>query len=371
MHDDPGWLLSLAESIVGRENLATVIRYISVVGLVGHLAFLALFLWLGVLPMAAFNVGSCILFLVAWRLARRGHDYLALFLGTTEIIVHAIAAVTFVGWDSGFALFIMALTPVILYSQRWRFRNKVWMVVGLAVVYVALYLYALNHAPLVVVDRLQLGITGTFNAVYAFVVFAALAYAYRLAATTAETALQRANRALDRLAHTDPLTQLANRRQMHDDLERAIAGYRATGTPFCLLLGDIDHFKAINDQYGHEAGDEILVQVADVIRESMRDQDRVARWGGEEFLILLAATPLDHARAAAERLLDRIASAPMATAGHVTWLTMTLGAAEYAGEADATECIRRADAALYAGKQSGRNRVITSNDVLADVHVVV
>lgn len=359
MRDDPAWLQALTENIAGRENLPSVIRYTSIVGLAAHALFVPLFLWLGVAPMVVFNIFSCALFLTAYWLTRRGRAYLALWLGVAEIIVHAVLAVAFVGWDSGFGYFILCLTPLIFYTHHWRFSFKIWVLIGLCALYVALYLVALNRLPWIAVDPFQLGVTGAINAVFAFFVLAALAYAYRQSAITAETALLRVNRVLVHQAHTDPLTHLPNRRHMHSELLQAIDDYHATQATFCVVMGDIDHFKDFNDRYGHDAGDAILVRIAEAMRASLRDHDRVARWGGEEFLILFADTSLDHARVAAERLLETVRAARILVDSTPVAVTMTLGVSVYAGEPDATACINRADSALYLGKAAGRNRVAT------------
>lgn len=359
MRDDPAWLQALTENIAGRENLVTVIRYTAIVGLAAHVLFIPLFLLLGVAPMVVFNVFSCGLFLTSYWLTRRGRAYLALWLGVAEIVVHAVLAVAFVGWDSGFGYFILCLTPLIFYSHHWRFSFKIWVLIGLCALYIALFLAAVNREPWIAVDPVRLGVTGAINAVIAFFVLAALAYAYRQSAITAETALLRVNRVLVHQAHTDPLTHLPNRRHMHAELLQAIDDYHATQAAFCVVMGDIDHFKEFNDRYGHDAGDAILVRIAEAIRASLRDHDRVARWGGEEFLILLADTSLDHARVAAERLLERVRATRIVVDSTPVAVTLTLGASAYAGEPDATACINRADAALYLAKAAGRNRVVT------------
>ncbi len=366
MHADPVWLLKLTDKVAGQENLTVVIRYSAIVGLVGHLIYIPLFLWLDVAPMAVFNILSCLVFGLAYWLTRRDQAYAALLLGAGEIVTHAVLAVAFIGWESGFGYFILGLTPLIFYSRRWRFSFKVWLVLALTALYIALFLLSLNRTPWVVIDRAQMGVTGALNSVIVFFVVAAVAYVYRLSAITAETALQRANKALQHQALTDPLTLLPNRRQMHEDLLQSMAHYRATREPFCLVLIDIDFFKALNDRYGHEAGDVILVQVAAAMRAGLRAQDRIARWGGEEFLILMAATALEPARLAAERLRERAADVVLAVNGEPISITLTMGVAEYAGEPDAAPCLSRADVALYRGKQAGRNRVVTAESTDED-----
>lgn len=208
MQADPVWLLRLTDKVAGQENLTVVIRYSAIVGLVGHLIYIPLFLWLDVAPMAVFNILSCLVFGLAYWLTRRDQAYAALLLGAGEIVTHAVLAVAFIGWESGFGYFILGLTPLIFYSRRWRFSFKVWLVLALTALYIALFLLSLNRTPWVVIDRSQMGVTGALNSIIVFFVFAAVAYVYRLSAITAEAALQRANKALEHQALTDPLTLL-------------------------------------------------------------------------------------------------------------------------------------------------------------------
>jgi diguanylate cyclase (GGDEF)-like protein len=124
-----------------------------------------------------------------------------------------------------------------------------------------------------------------------------------------------------------------------------------------VLLADIDHFKQFNDQYGHECGDLVLKEVANLMSEHTRNIDHVARWGGEEFLLLLPGTDLEGAKDTAERIRRRIELHPLDHKGQELSVTVTLGATvSWEGEA-IKGCISRADAALYKGKRSGRNRI--------------
>jgi diguanylate cyclase (GGDEF)-like protein len=159
---------------------------------------------------------------------------------------------------------------------------------------------------------------------------------------------------LDRLARVDPLTGLRNRRDLDEILEATLSAARRDGTPLSVLLVDIDHFKQINDTGGHDAGDAVLVGVADSMRASLRTQDSLGRWGGEEFLVVLPNTDADEASLAAERLRSQI---PHATsASDQSPVTVTIGVATN-DSGTPSELVRRADAALYVGKRSGRNQV--------------
>lgn len=163
---------------------------------------------------------------------------------------------------------------------------------------------------------------------------------------------------LRRQATTDSLTGLFNRRHYHGLIGREIARSRRSGTPLSFCVLDIDHFKRVNDSYGHGAGDEVLRFLADLCRETARDTDILGRLGGEEFVIALPDTALGEALTFADRLRTRLEQATIVTENGDVRLTVTIGVAQLS-EQDASlqDLVRRADEALYAGKQAGRNQV--------------
>ncbi|TFH06442.1 MAG: diguanylate cyclase [Spirochaetales bacterium] len=170
--------------------------------------------------------------------------------------------------------------------------------------------------------------------------------------------LSRALAEVERLAMTDPLTGLLNRRAMTERLheeERRAARYKST---FSFLMGDLDHFKRINDEHGHECGDQVLVSAVGVLRDGVRGEDVIARWGGEEFLIMLPQTHLDGAIATAEKLRSTMEGAITPCGSDRLGVTITFGVAEFQPEAGIDASIGRADRALYRGKGRGRNQVV-------------
>ncbi len=181
---------------------------------------------------------------------------------------------------------------------------------------------------------------------------------YVVAIVTDITERKRAEELLERAARTDLLTGLANRREFNGRFDMEISRFSRTGRPFSIVLSDIDHFKNINDNYGHICGDEVLKMVADKMSGSIRRQDLVGRWGGEEFIILLTETDGEHALRLAEKLRDRIASTAFSCGETVISVTMSFGVAVYDGRLDRDEVIRVADGNLYTAKRSGRNRVV-------------
>jgi diguanylate cyclase (GGDEF)-like protein len=174
--------------------------------------------------------------------------------------------------------------------------------------------------------------------------------------------LDRANVELSRLSDTDPLTGLANRRHFDRRLAEECARAMRHGTPLALLLFDIDHFKRYNDRHGHPAGDACLRRVADLLRgTARRPGDLVARWGGEEFAMLLPYTAADEALAHARHCLAAVGAAALPHGDSPSGPTVTLSAGVAAfklpGACDAPALVAAADAALYAAKQAGRHTV--------------
>ncbi|WP_349999227.1 sensor domain-containing diguanylate cyclase [Stenotrophomonas lacuserhaii] len=167
---------------------------------------------------------------------------------------------------------------------------------------------------------------------------------------------------LRRLASSDPLTGVPNRRHFEERSAQIIAAREATGRSVAVLMLDVDHFKKINDTHGHPIGDEVLKVVARRCREALRERDLFARFGGEEFIALLAAPTADEVPATAERLRNAISGAPVHVGGLRIEVTVSVGGAM--GEAlpgsDARlleQLVARADEALYQAKADGRNRV--------------
>jgi diguanylate cyclase (GGDEF)-like protein len=200
---------------------------------------------------------------------------------------------------------------------------------------------------------------------------AALVYlvvALALHATLVSLVVGRLLAELRHKARHDSLTGLLNRRAIEEAIGAQMQRGRRTGEPHSLLMLDLDHFKSINDRFGHAAGDLVLQHVATMLQANVRNIDQVARVGGEEFLVLMPGASMDTARPAAERLREQLAVHSAQFEGVDVSISVSIGIAQWADQSEElTRLLIRADAALYHAKAQGRNRVFASgSDNMAD-----
>jgi diguanylate cyclase (GGDEF)-like protein/PAS domain S-box-containing protein len=174
------------------------------------------------------------------------------------------------------------------------------------------------------------------------------------------------HKAMEALSSTDSLTETHNRRKLDQLLEQQAQRYKRADEEFAIIIIDIDHFKQINDVYGHQTGDKVLIDVANSLKETGRQIDEVGRWGGEEFLVICPLTDLKGALKLAEKLRTAIATQAFLPDKQIT---ASFGVAQYHSEEATNHLVHRADLALYDAKSQGRNRVIAApNELSEQVH---
>ena len=178
---------------------------------------------------------------------------------------------------------------------------------------------------------------------------------------TSRQHLDKANSRLAELSRSDSLTGLYNRRHWQERLDEELLRLRRRPSPMSLLMFDLDHFKRVNDEHGHQAGDQVLRKVGELVRATLRRTDVAGRYGGEEFAVLLPETDLEGALLVAERLREAAETTPVATAENHIRFTISAGVAEWHPDIDSSEAlVAAADRALYEAKHGGRNRVCTA-----------
>jgi diguanylate cyclase (GGDEF)-like protein len=181
--------------------------------------------------------------------------------------------------------------------------------------------------------------------------------------------LEEKNRELERLSISDGLTGLFNHRHIHGLLAEEFERVARSNDCMSVAMFDLDHFKSVNDTYGHQAGDRVLVELADILREVARDVDRLGRYGGEEFMALLPETCIDDAAVFVERVRREVARRPFdVSADEPLHMTLSAGVSTYPHETirDVESLVRLADQALYTAKETGRNRVVRFDEAVLE-----
>ncbi len=312
-------------------------------------AFMLLFLLLGAPLLIWFSAASIAVYALAYALLERRRNAAALLLIWAEVLSHSAIGSWLVGWNSGFHYYLLMFIPAIVVGKGRRTPTPL-LLLALFLFYIGLHEASVRHGASAPLGSLGLSLTHAFNVA---VVFAMAAYVARYYYDS----VLRAERRLEKLATTDPLTGLANRRRLARLAQEHIARSGPSRQPISVVIADIDFFKRINDGFGHEAGDQVLVHVAALLEHSSRVGDLLARWGGEEFLMLLPDSALDQAAAMAERMRSAVASQPARHGSETIAVSLSLGVAQLRQGETLEAAIARADRALYASKSAGRDRV--------------
>jgi diguanylate cyclase (GGDEF)-like protein len=323
-----------------------------------HIGFAVVGVLLNTLPLVLLQVVSVSIYGSCYLMSCRGIRGLVTPLVWLDLIGHATIACLIFGVDSGFQFHSWILMPLVFANASRNIRTKLAMALVLSVLYMIVDWWLRRTTPQLVMDPLAMNALRYFNISTYLAALGGMAYVY------ARTVKQVENK-LRVTAGTDSLTGLINRRRMSDRLQQEISRARIEQQPLSVILLDIDEFKSINDRYGHNRGDEVIKRVGDVLLLCVRDKDLVARWGGEEFLILLPSTTIAAAHELSERLRRQVAITVSCDDLRTRAVTITIGVAQWHPGESLEETIHRADQALYLGKNAGRNRVVVDGAAAA------
>ena len=333
------------------------------VGVMGfvHAVLLIIFLFTGVTPLVMFSILSVVVYTFCYILCKFGHFmpvYISIIL---EVTFYTVISTYFIGLRSGSYCFLFSIIPIIIYFGSILFKGKErWSIVLMLTLnfltFVVLYIRFYKAEPvyhLSSITILILVVFSAFSMVFSIMFYNAM-YIYATENTVIN--LRQENKQLSADAHEDALTSLLNRRGFLP-LVKSLMDSDASD-PFCIAFCDIDDFKRVNDSYGHEAGDEVLMQVTMMIKNELPGCD-ICRWGGEEFVILLKGCDMAAARGKAERLRKTIESNPTSFFGKQIFVTTTIGLEEYdPSYKEPEKLIKKADERMYYGKQHGKNVLI-------------
>ena len=327
-----------------------ILLHLTVLGITIHAALIPMFEWLGVRPMALINIASTAAWLLARRFVISERPLIASYLIITEVYLHAVLSVHFIGWQSGFQYYLLPLIVLILFLDVIHDRLSLVLVGITAITYLVLK----NHGGgIVTVSDEIIALLSHANMTLTLIALIIIGYYYRKSTHVYQ-------HRLTTMARTDPLTGLLNRRGAQELIDNHIRFCNGHDSRLTLVLADIDHFKALNDEYGHACGDRILESVSNILTGELRQSDIVARWGGEEFLLLLPGTDSRSASEICEKLRQRIEAHRVICQDRPIRCSLTFGIAEYRPGRQIEAVIATADRMLYAGKAAGRNRVMAS-----------
>lgn len=325
-----------------------------------HAYYTVVFFLYGIPLMVFFNICSVILYIsVQWRLNSRKFE-IRIIIVLLEIMLHATLATLFLGWDYGFAIQLLCIVPMMFYSSAYKLRISFFLASLATVAFIVLRL----QAPAMVCESIDgfasLETIYLINSIICFVSAISFSGLFVYQIISINRQLSQKNNELQRLADMDVLTGLMNRRSMYKQLETAVEERSRLDGIFAVAICDIDDFKYINDRYGHDCGDKVLVQVSALIASMIYPDDAVARWGGEEFLLLMHDSSIESVRRRLEAICSAIADSSYDYNGEKVHVTMTFGVQDSENEMSYDQLIVKADKQLYIGKKSGKNRVVVS-----------
>lgn len=333
-----------------------------------HFIYILLFYRIGYIPMVIYNIICVSLYLyLGIKSSQEGTNYHNFYVYLCiEIPLHAVLCTLILGWDYKFMLFMFGMIPIAFYIIVFidGVKHSILVPTILSLFYVLLYLivkYMGEHInPILMTEEVAKYeyFFMYFNTVITFIMILAFSIVFSFEYNYIHNKLTSENNRLGNYASYDTLTGLLNRRSIDAHLDRTYKNHYREEESFSVIMCDIDHFKNVNDTYGHEAGDYVLKEVASVISKEVRDNDVVGRWGGEEFFIILN-TNKDSAVKLAERVRTAIESHTFTYKAATLHITMTFGVSAYRSGTDIGSLVRSADKKLYRGKESGRNQVVS------------
>jgi diguanylate cyclase (GGDEF)-like protein len=329
-----------------------------------HLFYIFFFYSVGSIFMSVFNIFSVIFFATLFILFIKNKNTKLLNYLVIEIIIHAFFATIVTGMNNGFEFFLICTAFASHHLVRITHTGRVTAYVTNIITFV--FLLGLKFLPVstgfsslrVFPEQSYLSALYVFNLVIAFIMIFLVLLVFLKEIKNDEERLKHLNNRLSELASHDSLTQLLNRRAMKTRLEAALEFRKKNNVGFVTAIADIDDFKKINDQYGHDCGDKVLKKVVQIIKENVRESDYISRWGGDEILILFNRSTLEGASVCIERIHKEISNSIFLYNNETINLTITIGVCPSEDYSYYQDIILEADRRLYSGKHKGKNCVI-------------
>lgn len=341
-------------------NTVPVMLRIASIGMCAYLLLMMIHLIdaMLIVPIIS-NVISLIMLCISFLFTYKEKNVVAVILQHVAVLIWIFVAILFLGWECGAQQFITLLLVSVFTGSYIQRRIKVEYAILLVLIHVGLHLYMASNGPFYEQNFWEMLYTHILSIVFCFGIIIAVVVTFSHNSISMETKLKGYNATLKRLANIDPLTGLKNRRCMMNYLKENVESDAENNVDGAVIaIGDIDFFKRFNDHYGHACGDEVLTQLAALFMDYMEDKGEVARWGGEEFLLVFKDCSMAQGIEYMEKLIHRIRLMDIRYGGEVLRVTMTFGISEYDSDCTIDAIINSADKKLYFGKQNGRNRIV-------------
>lgn len=340
-----------------RDRLRTFLWFFFIV----HGFYGLIFLATGIEAGDTLHLLTAIVYLIFLVQLGDGQSHLKVFAEMLVVIVVFTAVSTyFLGWNAGFGMYLLAMIPGMFFVgckiEKPEWFNKV-AASGLFISFLLL-----SHISDILISEKALGwadyMRGCYriNAILASLILLNVGIAFEMEIRRIEITLKDKNLMLVQMASHDALTNLFNRRVMNDLLQKAASVKEEYGRDYSVCICDIDDFKKVNDTYGHDCGDYILKKIAEILLTSSKT-DQVARWGGEEFLILLRDMSAADSFSVINNVRRAVSEYPYEYAGQKIRVTMTFGLSNSKYMKGRENMLLQADSRLYEGKQAGKNCV--------------
>lgn len=349
-------VLSSTQEKDGEYYVKEIYSHIIYLGLSAHILYIFIFLYLAFPIPMVYNIGSALFYITMLILVKKGCYQEAVTAIHLEVCVFVMVCTVMVGWDFGVYFFLIAISSLV-YFCPFKCKNIPYLFSFIEIItFFGLRFYTSFHAPYYTgLTQVQNSCLYFLNASACFVIIIYAAFLSDVSATVTRRELQDENKSLSELANFDQLTGLLTRYSFYQKIEEQ--GEK----PYVLAMGDLDLFKNINDTYGHNCGDFILREIAEMTSRQFRDDAFICRWGGEEFLIFFPAIPMEEVKSRILALCKAIDKKEFYYKNKVIHITMTFGIQENNGSEGVLSTIEKADKRLYWGKNHGRNNVISED----------
>lgn len=332
------------------------LRFMLPFGAAWRLLMIVFFAYWQMQSMWLASLAGLAVYLLAYYLLWRKQYLLVLMLVMLEVLGGSIAAVILLGWDSGYHYYFFLLAGLSFLVPRLALVTQSVLAVTFGTGYIGLAAAVQGHTPIYAIQPTLLNFLNGINLILAFMAVTWLAFSTRRAMRDAWYTLNDAGLEMKVLVKTDPLTQLLNRGYMFDLIEYERIRSERNKNIFSLLMFNIVDFKSINENYGREAGDYVLRLVGDVLRSSVRKEDQVARWAGDEFMLMLPETELKGVEIVAGKLRDLIRLRTYHFNDNAILVDVYYGYSAYKGEESVAEILQRADDMLQEAVQEAKKK---------------